>query len=152
MHNLEEYSFKEVDFSTASKEFLVEERIIGREIQVAVVGNKAIGLLEVMPDSSKSEFYDYQAKYSEGGAVHKIFDEKPKTQLLEYAQKIHEVFGLRTISRSEFLLTSDNEIYALEVNSHPGMTSTSIVPEIALNAGITFEQLVEILLKDAQYC
>ncbi len=152
VHDIEQFSFKNVELQTASNEFLIEERIIGREIQVAVVNNEAVGALEVIPNQEKSEFYDYKAKYSEDGAIHKIFNEEPtKQKLLEYAEKIHKTLGLRSVSRSEFLLTDKNEIYVLEVNSHPGLTQTSIVPEIALNKGISFDDLVEILLKDAKY-
>ena len=151
IHNANEYSFKGTETSTASKEFLIEERIIGREIQVAVVNDKAIGTLEIVPNAEKSEFYDYVAKYSNNGAIHKAFNEEPtKQKLLEYAELIHKTFGLQNISRSEFLLTADNTIYVLEVNSHPGLTHTSIVPEIALNNGISFDELVENLLKDAK--
>ena len=152
IHDAKEYSFKGAELTTASKEFLIEERIIGREIQVAVINNKATGTLEIIPNAEQSEFYDYTAKYSDNGATHKAFNEEPiRQQLLEYAELIHKTFGLRNISRSEFLLTADNKIYVLEVNSHPGLTHTSIVPEIASNNGISFDELVEILLKDAKY-
>ena len=153
IHNVDGYSFKTTTFATACNDFLVEERIIGREIQVAVVDNKAVGMLEVVPNANKSEFYDYTAKYSEGGAVHKPVEasDEIKQQLLDSAEKIHKTLGLNCISRSEFLLTEDNRAYVLEVNTHPGLTSLSIVPEIANNAGISYEQLVDLLLKSAKF-
>lgn len=153
IHNVDEYSFKTTTFATACNEFLIEERIIGREIQVAVVDDKAIGMLEVMPNANQSEFYDYTAKYSEGGAVHKPVEasEEIKQQLLDSANSIHKTLGLNCVSRSEFLLAEDNKAYVLEVNTHPGLTSLSIVPEIANNAGISYEQLVNLLLKSAKF-
>ena len=153
IHDVDEYSFKTTTFATACSEFLIEERIIGREIQVAVVDNKAIGMLEVMPNADKSEFYDYTAKYSEGGAMHKAVEasEEIKHQLLTSAEKIQKTLGLNCVSRSEFLLTADGKIYVLEVNTHPGFTSLSIVPEIANNAGISYEELVDLLLKSAKF-
>ena len=148
IHNIEETSFKMTELKTASKEFLIEERIVGREIQVAVLGDKAIGMLEVLP---KNEFYDYKSKYSEGFATHKQVetDENVKKKILKYAEKIHRELGLKDISRSEFLLTKDNEIYTLEVNTHPGFTYLSIVPEIANNAGMTYEEVIDLLVKNA---
>ncbi len=151
--NIDEFSFNEKRISTASKKFLVEERIIGKEVQVAVINDKPVGLLEVVPNKEKSEFYDYTAKYSENGAIHRKLEESDdiKNKLLSYAEKIHNALGLNCISRSEFLLTEDKEIYALEVNTHPGLTSLSIVPDIAMNAGISYEQIIDFLLKSAKY-
>ena len=148
IHDVKNFSFKTIDLQSASKEFLVEERIVGREIQVAVIGDKAIGMIEVCP---KNEFYDYKSKYSEGFAVHKQVeaDDVVKKKILKYAEKIHKTLGLKDISRSEFLLTKDNEIYTLEVNTHPGFTHLSIVPEIAGNNGMQYEEIVDFLIKHA---
>ena len=153
--NIDEYSFQEQSFQSACNDFLIEERIKGREIQVAVLGTGkeafAIGMLEVKP---QGDFYDYEAKYSVNGAIHTAvdnIDEATRKELLESAVEIHNIIGLKDVSRSEFLLTKENEIYALEVNSHPGFTSTSIVPEIARNAGISYEQVVDLLVKNAKF-
>ena len=153
IHNVDEYSFRQTQFITACKQFLIEERIIGNEIQVAVVNNKAIGMLEVVPNAEKSEFYDYTAKYTKNGAVHKQVEESEeiKNKLLTYAENIHNTLGLNCISRSEFILTKDKKIYALEVNTHPGLTDLSIVPEIAMGAGISYEDLIDFLLKSAKF-
>ncbi len=153
VQDIDKFSFEKIEFTTASNDFLIQKKINGKEIQVAVVNNKAIGILEVVPNSSKSKFYDYKAKYSENGAIHKQLDEPDyiKDKLLSYAKNIHDTLNLNCISRSEFILTEDKEIYALEVNTHPGLTALSIVPEIAMNAGISYEQLIDFLLKSARY-
>ena len=153
IHKIDEYSFCQTQFTTACKQFLIEERIIGKEIQVAVIDNKAVGMLEVVPNATKSEFYDYTAKYTKDGAVHKQVEESEeiKNKLLTYAENIHNALGLNCISRSEFILTEDKKIYALEVNTHPGLTELSIVPEIAMKAGISYENLVDLLLKSAKF-
>lgn len=155
VENVDNFTFADKQLCTASNEFLIEERIHGREIQVAVFGTGkeaiAVGMLEIKPNG---EFYDYHSKYDQGGAVHTLVEnisEKTKKQLLDDAVKIHNVIGLKDISRSEFLLTKDEEIYALEVNSHPGFTPLSIVPEIAKNKGISYEEIVEMLVKNASF-
>ena len=97
-------------------------------------------MLEVVPNG---EFYDYTAKYSENGAKHLQPDITTNIaqNIMENAVKMHKTLGLKDISRSEFLLTDKNDIIALEINSHPGFTATSIVPEIAINAGIKYEEI-----------
>ena len=149
---IESFDFKSVELTTSSKKFLIEKKVFGREIQVAVLGSEpqAIGMLEVVPSG---EFYDYNSKYSENGAKHVQPNIVPDTaqRIMEYAVKMHKTLGLKDISRSEFLLTNDNDIVALEINSHPGFTATSIVPEIAINAGMTYEEIVEMLVKNAKF-
>ena len=101
----------------------------------------------------KDEFYDFNAKYNEDGALHVIpeINEDIKNKILDMALNIHKTFNIKDISRCEFLLTDNNEIYVLEINSHPGFTPTSIVPEICLNNGITYEEIVDMLVKNARY-
>lgn len=152
IHDINNFNFNSTEITTSSDEFLVEERIIGREIQVAVLGKEpqAIGMLEVQPNS---EFYDYEAKYTENGAKHiKVkATEEIQQKLLQMALNIHKALNLKDISRSEFFLTSNNDIIVLEVNSHPGFTATSIVPEIAKSVGISYEEIVDILIKNATF-
>ena len=151
--DINEYSFKMTDFVTVSNSFLIEERIVGREIQVAVINNKAIGALEVIPNFNKSEFYDYNAKYTEGGAEHKSLDGEAELAriVMQYAEKIHEVLNLNCISRSEFIVSKEGKIYVLEVNTHPGLTALSIVPDIASRHGISYESIIEALLQNARF-
>ena len=152
VHDVDSFSFKEIEFATASDKFLIEERIIGRDMQVAVLDNKAIGVLEIIPNKEQSEFYDYKAKYTEGGAKHivPVLPDNIKNELLKDAELIHNTLGAKDVSRSDFLLTENNEVYALEINTHPGLTPLSIFPEIARNAGISYEQIVEMLVKNAK--
>ncbi len=131
--------------------YMVEEYIPGREIQVAIVDNKAIGVLEIVP---KGRFYDYESKYTDGMAEHiypaKLSEEKTKEALM-LAEKAHKLIGAKCVSRVEFRYNDkgDDKFYILEVNTHPGMTPLSIVPEIAAKNGISFDSFLELLIKDA---
>jgi D-alanine-D-alanine ligase len=143
--------FTNYDFITESQNFLIEERIYGKEINVAVVNNKAIGMMQVKPKID--DFYSYEAKYQDGASEHVEVDlnYETKKQMLQIANSVHNNFCLRTISRSEFIVTADNRIYMLEVNSHPGFTRTSLVPEIAAKESISYHDIVNNLIKDAKY-
>ncbi|MAH54104.1 MAG: D-alanine--D-alanine ligase [Pelagibacteraceae bacterium] len=128
---------------------LVEKYIPGREIQVAVMGEKALGAIELVP---KRQFYDYIAKYSSGARTQHIMPaslsrEKYK-EVLDLAKKAHKLLGCRGITRSDFRFFK-NKFYLLETNTQPGMTKLSLVPEIAKYCGINFEDLVVWMIKDA---
>ena len=128
---------------------LIEEYIPGKEIQVAVMGNKALGAIELIP---QREFYDYKAKYSSKAKTKHIMPasiskEKYK-EVLFLAKKAHKVLGCRGITRSDFRFFK-NRFYLLETNTQPGMTKLSLVPEIAEYVGIKFENLVDWMIKDA---
>jgi len=128
---------------------LVEEYIPGREIQVAVMGKRALGAIELIP---KREFYDYTAKYSSSAKTEHVM---PATllhnkyrEVLSLARKAHNVLGCRGITRSDFRYFK-NKFYILETNTQPGMTKLSLVPEIAQYCGIKFEDLVVWMVNDA---
>ncbi|MFN8833061.1 MAG: D-alanine--D-alanine ligase, partial [Alphaproteobacteria bacterium] len=125
--------------------------IPGKELSAAVVGGKAIGVLELRPIQG---FYDYTAKYTEGLTEHVYPAEIPQKAYdlaLEYAEKAHNVIECRTVSRSDFRYNPANDsIYFLEINTHPGFTDLSIVPEIAGYNGISFDELVSRILEDAK--
>ena len=128
---------------------LVEKYIPGREIQVAVMGKKALGAIELVP---KRQFYDYIAKYSSGARTRHIMPaplsrEKYK-EVLDLAKKAHKLLGCRGVTRSDFRFFK-NKFYLLETNTQPGMTKLSLVPEIAKHCGINFEDLVVWMIKDA---
>ena len=130
-------------------EILIEEFISGREIQVAMMGNRKLGLIELKP---KRKFYDYEAKYNpKANTEHLIpvsLDKKNLKKINEIASKAHKVIGCRGVTRSDFKFHK-GKFYLLEINTQPGMTKLSLVPEIAKFANISFIQLIEWILKDA---
>ncbi len=131
------------------KKIMVEEFIGGREIQVAIMGNKKLGAIELKP---KRKFYDYQAKYDVNAKTQHIIPvDLPKhklNQVLNMAHKAHKKIGCSGITRSDFKYFNNN-FYLLEINTQPGMTKLSLVPEIAAHKGISFIKLIEWMLKDA---
>jgi D-alanine-D-alanine ligase len=131
------------------EEILVEQFIKGREIQVGILDDRAIGAIEIVP---KREFYDYEAKYTEGMAEHILPAPLPPDlyrQVLEAGEQAHRVLDCSGYSRVDFLVTENGECYLLEVNTLPGMTDLSLLPEIAQGAGIAFGELVERILLSA---
>ena len=128
---------------------LVEEYIPGREIQVAVMGEKALGAIELVP---RRQFYDYTAKYSNTAQTQHIMpaplSPKKYKEILGLAKKAHKLLGCRGITRSDFRFFK-NKFYLLETNTQPGMTKLSLVPEIAQYCGIKFEDLVAWMTEDA---
>lgn len=139
------------------EEVLVEEYIAGHEVQVAVIGQgkktEALGAIEICP---KGKFYDYEAKYTEGKAEHLMpapMHPKAYDNVLEMARRAHVALGCAGVSRADFRYDDrDGEpgkLYLLEVNTQPGMTPLSLVPEIAEHAGMSYTELVDRLVKDA---
>jgi len=134
--------------------FLILEKYIpGREIQVAVMGSKALGGIEIVPARS---FYDYEAKYSANAKTKHIIpikiNEADYKKILDIALQAHNILGCRGVTRSDFRYNESdkvNKIYILEVNTQPGMTSLSLVPEIANYYGISFNELVKWIINDA---
>ncbi|HEY4202649.1 MAG TPA: D-alanine--D-alanine ligase [Devosiaceae bacterium] len=135
------------------EEIMVERYIPGRELTCAVMGDVALGVTEIKTDLS---FYNYEAKYAKGGSVHtvpaeissKIYDKVQKMSL-----KAHAVLGCRGVTRTDFRYNDqageDGELVCLEINTQPGMTETSLVPEQAAYAGHSFEDLVAWMVEDA---
>ena len=131
------------------KEVMIEEFIGGREIQVAIMGNKKLGAIELKP---KRKFYDYKAKYSLNAKTEHIIPvELPKNKLnevMDLSLKAHKILGCKGVTRSAFKFYK-NKFYLLEINTQPGMTRLSLVPEIAKYKGMSFIKLIEWILKDA---
>lgn len=142
------FNFADYDFPYGD-DIMVEEYINGREMQVAVLNGKALGALEIKLLQGK-RFYDYETKYTPGFAEHLLPAPLPENlyeQLLARAEKIYKIIGCRGLARVEFIYNEKrNDFFILEINTHPGMTPMSICPEIALYAGINFDNLVEELL------
>ena len=131
------------------KEILIEEYIGGREIQVAILGNKKLGAIELKP---KRKFYDYKAKYDNKSKTEHIIPvdltKKDFKEVLDIAYKAHKLIGCRGVTRSDFKYFK-GKFYLLEINTQPGMTKLSLVPEIAAYQGMNFLKLIEWILNDA---
>ena len=133
----------------AYDEILVEEFIPGREIQVAILGKKKLGAIELRP---KRKFYDYKAKYSSRAKTKHIIPVNIKTKdyqnVMNIAFKAHKVLKCKGVTRSDFKF-HNGKFYLLETNTQPGMTNLSLVPEIALHHGMNFFSLIDWIIKDA---
>ncbi len=144
-NNLSKILYKLKDY----KKILIEQFIGGREIQVAIMGDKKLGAIELKP---KRKFYDYQAKYnSKANTQHLIpvdLTKKKLKHILNIALKAHKVIGCSGVTRSDFKFYN-GKFYLLEINTQPGMTKLSLVPEIALYHGISFIRLIEWIIKNA---
>lgn len=131
-------------------EILVEQYIKGQEVQVGILDDLPVGAIEIVP---KNEFYDFESKYTDGMAEH-IFPARLEPALYEKAKGIglaaHRALGCKGYSRVDLLVTSAGDCYVLEVNTLPGMTSLSLLPEIAAKgAGVSFEELVSRIIESA---
>ena len=131
------------------KEILIEEFIPGREIQVAILGKKKLGAIELIP---KRKFYDYEAKYNAKAATKHIIpvelNKKDLNNVMNIAFKAHKLIGCKGVTRSDFKF-SKGKFYLLETNTQPGMTKLSLVPEIAAYSGMSFINLIEWIIRDA---
>lgn len=139
-----------IDDGKLDEMMLVEEFIAGHELTCAVMGDRALGVIEIIV---ATEFYDYEAKYTKGGSKHICPAEiSPNIYLKvqQYALAAHQALGCRGVSRSDFRYDPKTErLVCLEVNTQPGMTATSLVPELAAHAGLTFTELVTWIAQDA---
>ncbi len=134
-------------------EVMVERFIPGRELTCAVMGDVALGVTEII---AHTDFYDYQAKYEEGGSEHILPAHVPHDiyrRCQTYAMKAHQALGCRGTTRSDIRYDDTHseagELIMLEINTQPGMTGTSLVPELARHAGHSFEELVTWMVNDA---
>lgn len=138
---------------TFGDRMLVEPFIPGKELTCAVMGDRALGVIEIVPTT---KFYDYEAKYAPGGSRHLLPAPLPPAvyeDCRRLALAAHRALGCRGVSRADFRYdetAADGQgLYCLEVNTQPGMTETSLVPEMAQHAGISFEALVRWMIEDA---
>ena len=135
-------------------EVLVESFVAGRELTCAVIGDKAYDVIEIR--AADGGWYDYDAKYAKGGSIHLLpanLKEFVYQNVQELALVAHRALGCRGVSRTDFRYDDTpggtGELVVLEVNSQPGMTETSLVPEIAAYAGVSFGELVRWMVEDA---
>ncbi len=142
--------FKNLKFLREYKKIMIEEFIPGREIQAAIIGKQKLGAIELKP---KRKFYDYQAKYNPKAKTEHIIPvnlskEKYNT-VMNIAFKTHKLIGCKGVTRSDFKYYN-KKFYLLEINTQPGMTKLSLVPEIAAHRGISFIKLIKLILSDAK--
>lgn len=135
-----------------SSEMMVEEYVPGRELTVAVMGGKALGVTEI---TTNLEFYDYEAKYAAGGSVHTLPAKIPDAiarEAMSLAERAHAALGCRGVSRTDLRYDdskSNPRLILLETNTQPGMTATSLVPEQAAYAGLSYRALCRWIVEDA---
>ena len=140
---------KNLKFLQSYKQVLIEEFIPGREIQVAIMGKKVLGAIELEP---KRKFYDYEAKYNSKSKTKHIIpvnlSKNDLDKISNFAFKAHKLIKCRGVTRSDFKFYK-GKFYLLEINTQPGMTKLSLVPEIANYYGVSFIKLIEWILRDA---
>ncbi len=140
---------KQIFYENQNIELLIEKYISGREITVSVLENKACCVTELKP---KTDFYDYKAKYTNGLTEHVLPADLPKDvskEAMNYARKIHQALGCNVVSRSDFRYNDKDGVVFLEINTNPGMTPLSLVPEQAKYIGISYEDLCARLVENA---
>ena len=114
---------------------------------VGVLNGKALGVLKIIPQADV--LYDYDSKYAKGGSIHEFparIEDKSYKEAMKIAERIHKEFKMKGISRSDFIL-SEGKLYFLEVNSSPGMTKTSLIPDLATLQGYTFDDVVRLTVE-----
>ena len=127
---------------------ILEQYVTGREIDVAVLLDRSLPSIEIKP---KRRFYDYVSKYEAGATVEicpSPIDPEIEAELGETALKMHRLLGLRTYSRADFIVDGNNDVYFLEINTLPGMTPTSLMPQEAAAVGIDYEALCAAIIRD----
>jgi D-alanine-D-alanine ligase len=133
------------------EQVLVERYVAGLELTCAVMGEEALGVIEIEPTT---RFYDYESKYAPGGSRH-ILPARISPNIYQRARNLaltaHRALGCRGVSRADFRFDSrsDGDLVCLEVNTQPGMTEMSLVPELAAHAGLSFGELVKWIVEDA---
>ena len=138
-----------LEAASRTPEVLAEEFVAGREFSCGVLGEEALPVVEIVP---ADEFYSYDAKYRPGGSRHLVpapIDHDLTSRLQTLALSVHRLLGMRDYSRTDFIVTKEGRPTVLEINALPGMTPTSLLPDEALHAGISYEALVERLVQYA---
>jgi len=128
-------------------QIMAEEFLDGREFTIAVLGEEALPVIEIIPNAD--EFYTFNAKYAAGGSTHIVpaqIDEDLAARLQMIALSVHRLLGLRDYSRTDFIVTKEGRPQILEINTLPGLTATSLVPDACAAVGISYEALVDRLV------
>lgn len=149
VHDKAEYEQALKEAFRWENELVIEEYVKGREFSVGVIDFQALPIIEIAPVEG---FYDYKNKYKAGSTVETCpaeLSEQITKEMQEYAEKVAEVLGLNTYSRTDFLLDAEDHIFCLEANTLPGMTPTSLLPQEAKVTGVDFNQLCEKLIESS---
>jgi len=142
----EAWSKSIIEAAERTPEILAEEFVAGREFSCGVLGEEALPIVEIV---ASDEFYSYDAKYKPGGSRHLVpapIDHDLTARLQTLALSVHRLLGLRDYSRTDFIVSKEGRPTILEINALPGMTSTSLLPDEALQAGVSYEALVDRLV------
>lgn len=143
----EQWTTAMINAAKGYAQIMAEEFIAGHEFTVGVLGEEALPVIEIVPN--KDEFYTFDAKYAPGGSTHIVpakIDEDLAARLQMLALSVHRLVGLRDYSRTDFIVTAEGRPYILEVNTLPGLTPTSLVPDACAAIGISYEALVDRLV------
>jgi len=146
----EQWSQTMIVLSDRRSSILAEEFVEGREFSCGVLFEQALPVIEVIPQGH--DFYDYEAKYAAGGSRHEVpahIDHDLAHRLQTLALSTHRLLGLRDYSRTDFIVSSAGRPYVLEINALPGLTPTSLFPDVCAAAGISFDALVDRLVRAA---
>lgn len=149
VHDKAEYEQALKEAFRWENELVIEEYVKGREFSVGVIDFQALPIIEIAPMEG---FYDYKNKYKAGSTVETCpaeLSEQITKEMQGYAEKVAEVLGLNTYSRTDFLLDAEDHIFCLEANTLPGMTPTSLLPQEAKVTGVDFNQLCEKLIESS---
>jgi len=133
-----------------SREVLIEKFIDGQELTVAIIGNEEPQVLPLIEITSANEFYDYESKYTKGMCEHIIparIGEESQAEITRLSKLVYTLMGCRGFARVDFMLDKSGQPYVLEVNTIPGMTEMSLVPDAARAAGISFTELIDIIVR-----
>jgi D-alanine-D-alanine ligase len=147
VHTHEQWTQAMIDAAQKYAEILAEEFIPGREFTCGVLGEEALPVVEIIPN--RDEFYTYDAKYAAGGSTHIVparIDGDLAARLQMLALSVHRLIGLRDYSRTDFIVSKEGRPYILEINTLPGLTPTSILPDACGAVGISYQALVERLV------
>jgi D-alanine-D-alanine ligase len=143
----EQWTQAMIDTAQKYPEILAEEFIAGREFTCGVLGEEALPVVEIVPN--RDEFYTYDAKYAAGGSTHIVparIDDDLAARLQMLALSVHRLVGLRDYSRTDFIVSKEGRPYILEINTLPGLTPTSILPDASAAIGISYQALVDRLV------
>lgn len=133
-----------------SRKVLVEKFIVGQELTVALIGNNDLQVLPLIEITSANEFYDYESKYTKGMCEHIIparVGEECRAEIVRISKQVYKIMGCKGFARIDFMLDKNSQPYVLEVNTVPGMTEMSLVPDAARAAGIDFANLIDSIVK-----